>query len=309
MVYVIAEAGCNHCGDMNLAQRMIEAAALAGADCVKFQTYQTHLLVGAADIKDFCGRCELWGPDLLRLMECCADNGVDFLSSAFDIPSLHLLADLGVKKLKIPSGQIHNMDYLKCAARLFDGKVAYMSTGMSIERQWKKAFRILQRGRAPGPGFRLVVPMHCVTAYPVPLEQAHMAACREIYNYTPHWGYSDHTMADNICAIMAVALGAEVIEHHFYLDEVDCPDMPASFDILQLSDYIRSMRDAETALGVACHKFIQPCEELYLKRRDETRYSGNEQGKHIKGQDDGVSGSDISGTVSGSPKVPRNLRQ
>lgn len=295
-IYIIAEAGCNHCGNMDLACRMIEAATLAGADCVKFQTYQTDLLIHADDIKDFCRRCELGPSDLRRLMGCCAANGVDFLSSAFDIPSLELLAELGVNKLKIPSGQIHNKDYMKLAGQLFICDRIFMSTGMSGDWEVNQAFGEVWGG----------VIMHCTTAYPVPLDQACMRMMRH-YGHGRRVGFSDHTMADNIAAIMAVALRACAIEHHFYLEEVDSPDMPASFDMLRLADYIRSIRDAEIAMGQACHKFIQPCEKNWLKRRDEIRYPDKEQGLDNKANH-GVSGTDISGNVPPSAEVPRNIR-
>ena len=296
-IYVIAEAGCNHNGNMDLAQRMIEAAALAGADCVKFQVYQTDLLTGADDIKDFCRRCELGSSDLRRLMRCCADNGVDFLSSAFDIPSLELLADLGVKKLKIPSGQIHNMEYMESAGKLFNHEWIFMSTGMSGQWEVVKAFDKVWGG----------VIMHCTTCYPVPLDQACMRMMPH-YGHGRRVGFSDHTMVDATCAIMAVALGAEVIEHHFYLDKVSCPDMPASFSVVELTAFIRCIRDAETALGVGHHKFIQPCERKHLKRRDLVRYPDKEQGLDKKANH-GEPRPDISGDVSSGPEVSGDLRE
>ncbi len=256
-IYIIGEAGCNHIGDMDRACRMIEAASLAGADCVKFQTYRTDLLVGADDIREFCRTCELSLSDHERLMRCCAVNGVDFLSSAFDMPSLGLLAGLGLEAVKVPSGQIHNMNYLARVERLF--REVYLSTGMSTMKEQLAAYRCL--------GGSSVVPMHCVTAYPVPLEQANMRGIHDIIRYSAARGYSDHTMGFT-CAIMAVAMGASVIEHHFYLDKVDCPDMPASFCIAELESYIQYMRDAEIAMGAGHRKIIQPCEKLHLKRRD-----------------------------------------
>lgn len=262
MAYVIAEAGCNHVGNMDLARRMIEAAALAGADCVKFQVYDPELLVGVTDTtRAFCEQARLYVTDIALLEKVCEFNDVDFLASAFDIPSLELLHGLGVTTLKIPSGQIHNAEYLDNVRRLFSGGKIYMSTGMSVAKEWKAAYKVVQSGA------RLTVPMHCITAYPVPLDQAHMAASREVYNFSPHWGYSDHTMTD-VCAIMAVAMRCSVIEHHFYLDKVDCPDMPASFCIAKLKSYIQYIRDAEIAMGTDHDKIIQPCEEKHLKRRD-----------------------------------------
>lgn len=264
-VYIIAEAGCNHCGDMDLAQRMIEAASLAGVDCVKFQTYRTDSLVGADDIREFCRKCELSLSDHERLIRCCANNGVDFLSSAFDIPSLELLAGLGMKEIKVPSGQIHNLEYLMAARELFE-KI-YLSTGMCT---WEDFATALAKVRT-FPFGPTVIPMHCVTAYPVPLAEANMQFFRTLLSISHKGtGYSDHTMT-NTCAIMAVAMGTSVIEHHFYLDKVDCPDMPASFCIAKLRAYIQCIRDAEIAMGAGDNKIIQPCEEKNLKRRDENR--------------------------------------
>ncbi len=313
-VYLISEAGCNHCGDMDLAQRMIEAAALAGVDAVKFQAFKTDLLINAEDIEDLCRKCELGPQDIRRLMGCCRENNVDFLASAFDIPSLELLAELGVKKLKIPSGQIHNKKYLEVAAKLFIHDWIFMSTGMATHWEiYNATYYLANFQRTLGPGFPGVqhVLMHCTTGYPVPLNQACMRMMGHgVYATGPvrRIGFSDHTMVDATCAIMAVALGAEVIEHHFYLDKVDCPDMPASFDMLQLSDYIRNIRDAELALGAGHHKFIQPCEEKHLKRRDGIRYPDKEQGLDKKANH-GDSRPDISGDVSSSPEVSGDLRQ
>ena len=272
MAYVIAEAGCNHAGNMDLAQRMIEAASLAGADCVKFQTYQTDLLTGADDIRDFCRSCELSLSDHERLMRCCAVNGVDFLSSAFDIPSLELLAGLGIKRLKIPAGQIHNKDYMERAGRMFNHEWIFMSTGMATGQEVLNASNALWNLQPIIEGVRGTARhtiMHCTTAYPVPLDAACMRMMRH-YGHGRRVGFSDHTMT-NTCAVMAVALGAKAIEHHFYLDEVDCPDMPASFCIAKLKSYIQYIRDAEVALGAGQRKYIQPCEEMHLQRRDATR--------------------------------------
>jgi len=288
-VYIIAEAGCNHCGNMDLAQRMLEAASLAGADCVKFQTFRADLLINADDIRKFCRTCELSLSDHERLIQCCANIFFFKQKTAYDIPSLNLLHGLNVANLKIPSGQIHNAEYLDNARRLFSRGKIYMSTGMSAFKEWRRAY-----GSLAGCN---VVPMHCVTGYPVPLEQANMRGIRDIISVSAQRGYSDHTMT-NTCAVMAVAMRCSVIEHHFYLDEVDCPDMPASFCIAKLRAYIQCIRDAEIAMGAGCRKIIQPCEGKYLKRRDLTRYSDNKQGIHIKGQNSGVSGVDISGNVS-----------
>jgi len=294
MVYVIAEAGCNHLGDMNRAQRMIEAAALAGANCVKFQTYDSDVLVGADDIREFCRSCELSLSSHERLIKCCADNGVNFLSSAFDLDSLHMLAELGVPWLKIPSGQIHNEDYLIAAKHLFGHRI-YLPSGMCTWDEWARAMDVLR----PGPNeVKGVTRMHCVTGYPVPLAQANMWGLRDLACYSRRYGYSDHTMS-NTTAIMAVMLSCRVIEHHFYLDEVNCPDMPASFCIAKLSSYIRSIRDAEFAMGAGDHeKIIQPCEEKHLKRRDVTRYAE----RH------GDTRTDISESIPASPEVPGHLR-
>ncbi len=266
-IYIIAEAGCNHLGNMDLAQRMIEAAALAGADCVKFQVYDTDVLVGADDIREFCRECELSPANIALLMQVCKDNGVDFLASAFDLDSLHILAELGVRWLKIPSGQIHNEEYLRTAKRLFGHRI-YLSSGMCVWEEWARALDLVGQEDYDPAG---ITRMHCVTGYPVPLDQANMWGLRSLACYSTRYGYSDHTMSD-ITAIMAVMLSCRVIEHHFYLDEVNCPDMPASFGIAKLSSYIRSIRDAEAAMGTDSRtKIIQSCEGKHLQRRDENR--------------------------------------
>ncbi len=272
MVYIIGEVGCNHIGDMDRACRMIEAAALAGADCVKFQTFRADLLIGADDIREFCRTCELVLSDHERLITHCADNGVDFLSSAFDIPSLELLAALGIKKLKIPAGQMHNAGYMERAGRMFNHDWIFMSTGMATAQEVQNASNSLWNTQPIREGVRSTARhtiMHCTTAYPTPLDAACMRMMRH-YGHGRRIGFSDHTMTST-CAIMAVAMGATAIEHHFYLDKVDCPDMPASFCIAKLKSYIQYIRDAEIAMGAGQHKFIQPCEELHLQRRAENR--------------------------------------
>lgn len=269
MAYVIAEAGCNWVGDYSLAERMIEAASLAGANCVKFQVFNPDLLVGANDdTVEFCRRCRLGPQGIKRLRGCCEENNVRFLASAFDIPSVRLLAKLGETGLKIPSGQIHNKSYLKEVGTLFkDHSQIYMSTGMATHWEiWNANYTLSQCRTTDCAGLPPLkhTLMHCTTAYPVPLKYA----CMRMMEGKE--GFSDHTMT-NTCAIMAVALGAKAIEHHFYLDEVDCPDMPASFCIAKLKSYIQYIRDAEIARGAGELKFIQPCEEINLKRRDENR--------------------------------------
>lgn len=272
MAYVIAEAGCNHLGNMDRARRMIEAAALAGADCVKFQVYEPELLVGVTDAtRAFCEQARLYVADIALLEKVCELNDVDFLASAFDIPSLELLAGLGIKKLKIPAGQIHNAEYMERAGRMFNHEWIFMSTGMATGREVFNASNILWSLQPATDSVKFTTRhtiMHCTTAYPVPLDAACMRAMGG-YGYGRKVGFSDHTMTD-VCAIMAVAMGAKVIEHHFYLDKVDCPDMPASFCIAKLKSYIQYIRDAEVAMGAGQHKFIQPCEKIHLKRRDES---------------------------------------
>jgi N-acetylneuraminate synthase len=274
--YVIAEAGVNHNGSMELARKLIDAAARAGADAVKFQTFKSELLVtdaaekaayqkattGGGESQAYMIRkLELRAGDFAALAGHCRARGVQFLSTPFDVPSVTLLADLAVPLLKVPSGEITNPFLLQACART--GLPLLVSTGMSTLADVEAALaEIAGTWLACPPDAALSAPeaqrllaervtlFHCTTEYPAPLDEVNLRAMgtlREAFGLKV--GYSDHT--DGVAVpTAAVALGATVIEKHFTLDRnLPGPDHKASLEPHVFADMVRSIRDVERALG------------------------------------------------------------
>lgn len=280
---IIAEAGVNHNGDAERALAMVDAAADAGADIVKFQTFRATELVTATAPKaeyqrlhdgdgsqlSMLQRLELSEAAHVRLVERCRQRGIGFLSTPFDLPSLRFLVDgLGVDTLKIPSGEITNGPLLLAAART--GRRIILSTGMSnldevATALGALAFGCLDPEGVPGPAaFATVLAMpearpllaervtllHCTTEYPAPVEETNlraMATLRDAFGLPV--GLSDHT-AGIAVAIAAAALGASVIEKHFTLDrQLPGPDHRASLEPGELAAMVAGVRAATLALG------------------------------------------------------------
>lgn len=271
---VIAEAGVNHNGDLELAKQLIDAAAEAGADWVKFQTFSADRLVTTEAKKahyqaestaaDESQHAMLRGLELTRAMHetliaHCKLRGIRFFSTAFDTESLDLLVDLGLESFKVPSGEITNLPYLRHVGRY--GKSVILSTGMSTLGDIEAALDVLEN--AGTPRAKITV-LHCNTEYPTPMRDVNLRAMitiREAFGVAV--GYSDHTLGIEI-ATAAVALGATVIEKHFTLDRaLPGPDHKASLEPDELKAMVRAIRNIELALGDGI-KRVSPSE---LKNR------------------------------------------
>ena len=257
---VIAEAGVNHNGDPALGRRLIEVAARAGADLVKFQTFSAdRLTTAAAAAADYqtrnTGSVEPQQAMLRRLelsremhedlMHHCRDCGIGFFSTAFDCESVDFLAQLGLDRFKIPSGEITNLPYLRHIGRY--RKPVILSTGMATMGEIDSALEVLE---AAGTGRQQVTVLHCTTEYPAPMAEVNLRAMLTIRDALGvAVGYSDHTQGIEV-AIAAVALGATVIEKHFTLDRsLPGPDHRASLEPAELAAMVAAIRNIECALG------------------------------------------------------------
>ena len=258
---IIAEAGVNHNGSLELAKRLIDAAADAGGDYVKFQTFKAENLVtksakqaeyqkkniGDGDDSQYqmLKNLELSLVDHEVLIGYCKQKGVRFFSTAFDLESIDYLASLNLPLWKIPSGEIINYPYLRKIAR--QGQTVILSTGMCDMTDIKNALDILIK-------FGLIKDqitiLHCNTEYPTPFEDVNLRAMLTIKEaFGIKVGYSDHTRGIEV-PIAAVALGAEVIEKHFTLDRnLPGPDHKASLEPDELKAMVRAIRNIEQAMG------------------------------------------------------------
>jgi len=259
-VLIIAEAGVNHCGDLNLAKKMIESAKWAGADIVKFQTFQSERLASRFAEKanyqkknstsdenqlQMLKKLELSLHDHRELIAHCRRSGIRFLSTAFDLDSLQLLKKLGLSLFKIPSGEITNYPYLRQIAGY--RKQLILSTGMATLGEIENALDILMMH---GASRNQITALHCNTEYPTPFRDVNLRAMLTIGNaFGVKFGYSDHTEGIEI-PIAAVALGARVIEKHFTLDrKMEGPDQKASLEPDELREMVTAVRNIEVALG------------------------------------------------------------
>ena len=257
-VFIIAEAGVNHNGDINIAKKLVDAAVESGADAIKFQTFKAEDLVcknakKAEYQKQFTEKSESQLEMLKKLeldirmhrilMNYCNEKGIMFLSTPFDLKSIELLEELNLEVYKIPSGEITNYPYLKKIAGL--RKKIIMSTGMSYLTEVKDAIDVLKQN-----GAKDLTILHCNTEYPTPIEDVNLNAMITIKNeLSVNVGYSDHTVGIDV-PIAAVAMGAEVIEKHFTLDkDMEGPDHKASLNPQELKMMVQSIRNIEKALG------------------------------------------------------------
>lgn len=258
---IIAEAGVNHNGDIELAKKLIDVASEAGADFVKFQTFKASKLVSREAKKaDYQTRNYNNGDDsqfsMLESLELtennhhilsayCKNKGVKFLSTGFDEESIDFLDEFGIELFKIPSGEITNKPYLKHVAS--KGKPIIISTGMSSLSEIKNALSIFIQG---GIELNQIRVLHCNTEYPTPFEDVNLRAMNTIASELGvQTGYSDHTLGIEV-PIAAVSLGAVVIEKHFTLDRnMEGPDHKASLEPNELKSMITSIRNIENAIS------------------------------------------------------------
>ena len=258
--YIIAEAGVNHNGQLDLALKLCDAAKKAGVDCVKFQTWQTEKIVTRKAEKatyqsentnnaeesqfDMLKKLELSYEDFRLVQEHCNKIGIDFLSTPDEEYSLaFLMNELHLPLIKIGSGEVTNIPYLRQIASYH--KPIILSTGMATLAQVAMAFDTLIAAGAPSLSL-----LHCTTNYPCPKNEVNLRAMQTMKEaFKCPVGYSDHTMGTEI-PIAAVAMGAEIIEKHFTLDRnMDGPDHKASLEPHELKYMVDCIRNIEVALG------------------------------------------------------------
>ncbi len=264
-VFIIAEAGVNHNGSIELAKQLINVASEAGVDAVKFQTFKTENLVSKnaqkADYQkettdanesqfDMIKKLELDIDTHIELIEYCKIKNIIFLSTPFDLDSIDLLNDLKLDIFKIPSGEITNLPYLQKIGTL--KKKVILSTGMANLDEIKDAFNILINSGTKKENINI---LHANTMYPTPYEDVNLRAMITIGNtFDIAYGYSDHTLGIEV-DIAAVAMGASVIEKHFTLDKtMEGPDHKASLAPDELINMVQSIRNIELALGSTIKK-------------------------------------------------------
>lgn len=259
-IIIIAEAGVNHNGDLDMARRMVYAAKEAGADYVKFQTavpelvistfapkaeYQKNTTGEAESQLEMCKAIHLPLSDYAGLKELCDSVGIGFMSTPFDLVSIDCLAPLGMDYWKIPSGEITNLPYLqKIGAR---GEKIILSTGMATLAEVETALQVLEKAGSPRSN---VYVLHCTTQYPAPLESVNLRAMDALATLgCAGVGYSDHTEGIDV-SVAAAARGAVVIEKHFTLDRnLPGPDHKASLEPAELKRLVDAVRRVSVMLG------------------------------------------------------------
>ena len=260
MTLIIAEAGVNHNGDMEMARELVRRAAEAGADLVKFQTFNAGKIISRKAAKagyqiaatgddetqyEMVKRLELSLDDHHMLKAECEKHGIGFFSTAFDPESLRLLLDLGLDRIKVPSGELTNLPLLRHFAAT--GLPVILSTGMATLEEIGGAIAVFEQAGVLRSGIAV---LHCNTEYPTPYEDVNLRAMQQIAaTYGLAVGYSDHTLGIEI-PIAAVALGATVIEKHFTLDRtLEGPDHRASLEPDELAKMCAGIRNVESALS------------------------------------------------------------
>ena len=260
-VLIIAEAGVNHNGTLQKALELIDAAAVAGADYVKFQTFKADKIVNRTAQKADYQKKNMQGEsdtqyEMLKKLEMgdewyavlinrCNEKGIHFLSTGFDVDSIDFLNDLEIPFYKIPSGELTNKPYLQHIAR--KGKDIIVSTGMANLQEVKDALKVIE---AEGITRNRITVLHCNTEYPTPMEDVNLLAMNQMARELGvKVGYSDHTLGIEV-PIAAVALGACVIEKHFTLDRtLSGPDHAASLEPEELKAMVAAIRNIEKAIG------------------------------------------------------------
>jgi N,N'-diacetyllegionaminate synthase len=257
---IIAEAGVNHNGDLGLAFQLVDAAADAGADYIKFQTFRAHELVthgaskaayqqktnGAVESQfEMLRKLELTADNHKLLIQHCKQRNIKFLSTAFDNASIDFLAELGLDFIKIPSGEVTNVPYLRRIGSI--QKPVILSTGMATMAEIEFAIDTLENS---GLRRNELTILHCNTEYPTPMADVNLRAMLSIRDaFKVSVGYSDHTLGIEV-PIAAVAMGATIIEKHFTVDRgLPGPDHAASLEPDELKAMVSSIRNIEQALG------------------------------------------------------------
>ncbi|WP_029488072.1 N-acetylneuraminate synthase [Candidatus Epulonipiscium viviparus] len=256
-MFIIAEAGVNHNGDVAIAKKLVDMAARCGADAVKFQTFKASDVVAAAEAKvayqqandatvetqfEMLNRLELTYDEFRELKCYCDEVGIMFLSTPFSVGALDFLVSIGMEIVKLSSTEVTNAPFLAAAAK--SKKPIILSTGMSFFEEVVDAVNILEEA-----GAAEITLLHCTTNYPTAIAEANIRAMVKLKEVAATVGYSDHT-DDAICAVVATALGAQVIEKHITLDKnMVGPDHKASATEVEFAEYVYQIRAAEVALG------------------------------------------------------------
>lgn len=260
-VIIIAEAGVNHNGSLENAFKLVDAAVDAGVDYVKFQTFKADKLVSKSAKKadyqiqntgdnqdsqlDMLKKLELSHADHEKLIAYCHSKHIQFFSTAFDLDSLGYLSEIGLKLVKIPSGEITNLPYLRKAALLFEEVI--LSTGMCTLEDIRLAVDVFLKA---GISKEKITILHCNTEYPTPMLDVNLKAMVHISDtFATKIGYSDHTLGIEV-PVAAVALGAQIIEKHFTLDKTMAgPDHAASLEPAELKAMVSAIRNIEAAIS------------------------------------------------------------
>lgn len=256
---IIAEAGVNHNGSFETAKKMVDAAKKAGADYIKFQTFHAHSLVtalaeaaayqkenaGAKTQKEMLKNLELSFDEFKELKKYCDKKGIGFLSTPFDAESIDFIASLKPDYMKVPSGELTDLPFLRKIAST--GIPVIISTGMATPEEIGKA---LMPFRKAGYQNEDIILLHCTTQYPTPMEDVNLRAMQTVAgNFGHPAGYSDHTLGIEV-PIAAVTLGATVVEKHFTLDRnMEGPDHKASLEPDELAAMVKAIRNISKALG------------------------------------------------------------
>ena len=277
-VYIIAEAGVNHNGSLLIAKQLIDAAVKAKVDAIKFQTFITKDCISKEAPKaayqvqttprdrsqfEMVKRLELTFDEQKELFLYCKKKHIQFLSSPFDIKSVHFLASLDISIFKIPSGEIVNLPYLRAIGKL--NKCIYLSTGMSSLDEINSALNILE---SSGTNRKHITLLQCTSNYPTAYQDAHLKALRTLsQTFKLPVGLSDHTLGTHV-SIAAVALGATVIEKHFTLDiAMPGPDHQASLMPNEFAVMVQQIRDIENAMGNSNKQLLDSEKDNALKVR------------------------------------------
>ena len=283
-MYIIAEIGINHNGDLEKALYLIEKAKASGADAVKFQTYKTELLLPRNEPKmpyqtgssqeaesqfDMLKKAELSKEQHKELMRHCHKHAIDFLSTAYDIDSANMLAELGVQALKVASTDTTNIPFLRYLKRLNTPLI--ISTGVTDFQELTKAMDVFTHTR----DCKLAL-LHCISAYPAPLQELNLRCItrlEEAFSYPV--GFSDHTASIDTGAY-AVCAGARLLEKHFTFDKTaPGPDHPASLLPRELKSYVDRVRQVEQYLGDG-EKRITPSERITKPRMQKSIVAGHD---------------------------------
>lgn len=296
-VFIIAEAGVNHNGSIKLAKELVEIAKVAGANAVKFQTFKAENVVtktaqkASYQIKsnsdnesqfDMIKKLELSEDEHKELFNYCKLLNIEFMSTPFDMGSIDFLSNLGIKKIKIPSGEITNLPYLIKIAKL--GLPTIMSTGMSNIDEIEASLNILLEYGLPKNKITI---LHCNTQYPTPFEDVNLNAMKTIKDtFNVNVGYSDHTLGSEV-SISAVAMGASIIEKHFTISKnMKGPDHLASMEPSELMTMVRAIRNIELALGSNSKELTtSETENLQIARRSLHISKNMKKGEVIKEYD------------------------